>query len=126
MMDYYIHGRVVINVLRLSWTVLEAVNIVNSVSVAMQESAMDLSIKKRLTRDWQVGVYHVGGICNRVADRMTAKGCGSLLTTTIFSVAPDDIRNLIEEELQQSTPASDILVRGRVVSFDPGGKLGGV
>ncbi|KAK9002937.1 hypothetical protein V6N11_060511 [Hibiscus sabdariffa] len=71
---------------------LEAMRIVNSVSVAMHESPLVLLIKRWLLQDWQVGVCHVGRVCNRVTDKMAARGRASLITTTFFPVPLDEIR----------------------------------
>ncbi|KAK8537333.1 hypothetical protein V6N13_042266 [Hibiscus sabdariffa] len=81
---------------------LEVVCIVNSTSVALQESALVLSIKRWLFRDWQVEVCHVSRACNRVANMMAARGRGSLLTATVFSVPPEEVCGLVEEEMQRA------------------------
>ncbi|KAK8689834.1 hypothetical protein V6N13_088544 [Hibiscus sabdariffa] len=100
---------------------LKAVRIFTSVSTVMKENGLVLSIKRWLNRGWQVRVQHVGHGYNRVADKMAARGRESMLTTTIFTMAPDNIRDLIGEEMVHSAPARGSLVREGVVPFDPGG-----
>ncbi|KAK8556484.1 hypothetical protein V6N12_002885 [Hibiscus sabdariffa] len=60
---------------------------------------------------------------DRVADKLAARGRGLMLTATMFPVTPNDIRELIEDEVYRSAPTSVNLVTEGVVPFDPGGGL---
>ncbi|KAL4376633.1 hypothetical protein GQ457_02G015780 [Hibiscus cannabinus] len=77
---------------------LEAVRIVTSVSTALRESDLVLSIKRWLCKDWRVQVQYVGRGNNRVADRLAAKGRWLSHEPIVFLTAPDDVINLVEDD----------------------------
>ncbi|KAL4273675.1 hypothetical protein GQ457_13G010160 [Hibiscus cannabinus] len=77
---------------------LEAVNIINSSSTALDGSALVNLIKDVIDREWTVVTQHVGCGNNRVADILASRGRGLGAVHMTFSVPHVDIVSLIEEE----------------------------
>ncbi|KAK8630676.1 hypothetical protein V6N13_079458 [Hibiscus sabdariffa] len=59
-----------------------------------------------------------------VADKLAAKGHGLLLMATKFPEAPDNVREIVAEEMTRAVFASTTLVREGMMPFDPGDDSG--
>ncbi|KAK8627006.1 hypothetical protein V6N13_134635 [Hibiscus sabdariffa] len=99
---------------------LEVVHIVTSASSTMRGSALVLSIKRWLNKDWQVKVLHVGRALNHVANRLASIGRGRNFEATMLTVVSDDVCELVEEERLLSDPIGSSLVSVAIAPFDPG------
>ncbi|KAK8998519.1 hypothetical protein V6N11_083907 [Hibiscus sabdariffa] len=59
-----------------------------------------------------------------VADKMAALGRVFPLLATSFMEAPDDVREIVAEEMNQAMSESITLIREEAIPFDPGGEHG--
>ncbi|KAL4271776.1 hypothetical protein GQ457_13G010260 [Hibiscus cannabinus] len=101
---------------------LEAVRIVNSTSNLMHEQGLVLAIKRWLRLEWRVRVQHVPRGKNRVADNLAAKGRRFVdYMTVCFATVPDDVVELVTEEMERSI--TERVCPGNLLAFpyDPGG-----